>query len=175
MGYKPAMDIIVSGSDGAWQATFGAARWRCAVGRGGIRADKREGDGATPIGCWPLRRVLFRRDRLTAPHSALPVAALAEDDGWCDAPADPRYNRPVKLPYAASHERLWRDDAIYDVIVVLGHNDDPPRPGAGSAIFLHLARDDYGPTEGCVALARDDLLTLLRQVTAESRLCVEGF
>ncbi|MGF1608641.1 MAG: L,D-transpeptidase [Kiloniellales bacterium] len=167
------MDIIVSATDGAWQASFGAARWRCAIGRGGIRADKREGDGATPIGCWPLRRVLYRPDRLAAPVTALPVAALAPDDGWCDAPGDPGYNRPVKLPYAASHERLWRDDAIYDVIVVLGHNDDPPQPGAGSAIFLHLARDDYAPTEGCVALAGADLLDLLRRVGPETRLCVE--
>jgi len=135
--------------------------FRCALGRGGVRAAKREGDGATPAGTFPLRRVLYRADRLAAPRTGLDVAAIARDDGWCDDPADPLYNCPVRLPFAAGHEKLWRDDALYDVIVVLGHNDDPPVPGAGSAIFLHVARPDYGPTEGCVALALDDLLVVL--------------
>ena len=140
----------------------GDRRWRCALGHGGVRGDKREGDGATPVGSFPLRRLLYRRDRLAeAPATALPSTAIARDDGWCDDPVDPAYNRPVRLPHAASHERLWREDGLYDVLVVLGHNDDPPVPGLGSAIFLHVARGDYGPTEGCVALALDDLLELL--------------
>ena len=91
-----------------------------------------------------------------------PRRAIRDDDGWCDAPEDPAYNRPVRLPYPASAEALVREDGLYDVIVILGHNDDPPRPGAGSAIFLHCARPDYGPTLGCVALAKPDLLTLLK-------------
>jgi L,D-peptidoglycan transpeptidase YkuD (ErfK/YbiS/YcfS/YnhG family) len=91
----------------------------------------------------------------------LPNAPLAEDDGWCDAPDDPAYNQPVRLPYPASAERLWCDDRVYDLIVVLGYNDDPVVPGAGSAIFLHLARPDYAPTQGCIALAATDLLHLL--------------
>lgn len=156
------MDLLVGHGDGLWRARCGALSWRCAVGRGGARRDKREGDGATPVGRWPLRRVLYRPDRLEAPACALPVDPLKPDDGWCDAPDDPRYNRPVTLPYPARHERLWREDALYDIVVVLGHNDDPPRAAAGSAVFLHLATPDYGPTEGCVALAREDLLTYLR-------------
>jgi len=135
--------------------------YRCALGRGGVRADKREGDGASPEGVFPLRRVLYRADRLEAPKTGLAVARIGRDDGWCDDPADPMYNRPVRLPHAASHERMWREDGLYDVVVVLGHNDDPPVPGAGSAIFVHVARPDYGPTEGCVALALDDLLEVL--------------
>jgi L,D-peptidoglycan transpeptidase YkuD (ErfK/YbiS/YcfS/YnhG family) len=136
---------------------------RCALGPAGVvsAAAKREGDGATPAGDWPLRRVLYRPDRRAAPRTALPVAALIPEDGWCDAPGDPAYNRQVRLPYAAGAEHLWREDSVYDVIVVLGHNDDPVVPGAGSAIFLHLARPDYWPTQGCVALAPADLDELL--------------
>jgi L,D-peptidoglycan transpeptidase YkuD (ErfK/YbiS/YcfS/YnhG family) len=136
--------------------------YRCALGKGGIRATKTEGDGATPMGRFALRRVLYRADRLDAPKTGLAqVAALDPADGWCDDPADTSYNRQVRHPYPASAETLWRDDGLYDVIVVLGHNDDPPVAGAGSAIFLHVARPDYGPTEGCVALALPDLLKVL--------------
>lgn len=167
------MDLAVTRDGETWVAACPVGRWRCAIGRGGVRRDKREGDGATPAGAWRLRRVLYRPDRLSAPETALPVAALAPDDGWCDDPGDPHYNQPVKLPFAARHERLWRDDEIYDVIVVLGHNDDPVQPGAGSAVFLHLAREGYGPTEGCVALARPDLLTYLRMAGTSSLLRIE--
>lgn len=134
---------------------------RCAIGRSGIAARKQEGDGVTPVGLFPLRRALYRPDRVEALETALPVAPIGPEDGWCDDPADPAYNRPVTLPCAASHERMWRDDRLYDIVVVLGHNDDPPVPRLGSAIFLHVAREDYGPTEGCVALTPDDLRRLL--------------
>lgn len=136
-------------------------RFRCALGRAGVSADKREGDGTTPVGRFPLRRVLYRADRLRRPATALPVRAMRADDGWCDDPGDPRYNRPVRLPYPGHHEVLWRADGVYDVVVVLGHNDAPPRAGAGSAVFLHVAAADYRPTEGCVALALSDLLAVL--------------
>lgn len=95
------------------------------------------------------------------PQTALPVSALQQDDGWCDAPGDPNYNRAVKLPYPKSAESMWRDDHLYDVVAILGFNDDPVVDGAGSAIFLHCAREDYGPTEGCVALKLPDLLRAL--------------
>jgi L,D-peptidoglycan transpeptidase YkuD (ErfK/YbiS/YcfS/YnhG family) len=143
---------------------------RCAIGRGGVRADKREGDGATPVGRFPLRRVLYRADRLSRPATGLPVLTLDVADGWCDDPADPAYNRPVRLPYPARHEKLWRDDGLYDVVVVLGHNDDPVRPGLGSAIFLHCAGPGYPATEGCVALARADLLELLEGCDTAARI-----
>src|SRR5579859_1914058 len=136
---------------------------RCALGRAGVRpaADKREGDGATPAGLWPLRNVLWRADRLSAPWSRLPARAIEPDDGWCDAPLDPAYNRPVRLPYPASAERIWREDGVYDLVVVLGYNDAPVVRGAGSAIFMHVARADYAATEGCIALALDDLVELV--------------
>ena len=136
---------------------------RCALGPAGVveAQAKREGDGATPLGVWPMRRVLYRPDRGAAPRTTLPVDQLTPTDGWCDDPADARYNRPVTLPYPASCETMWREDELYDVVVVLAHNDDPPAPGLGSAIFLHCAKPDYPPTQGCVALARADLLELL--------------
>ena len=96
------------------------------------------------------------------PTTRLPVAPIMQNDGWCDAPEDPNYNRPVKLPYPASAENMWREDGLYDVVVVLGHNDEPVVPGAGSAIFKHVAAPDLTPTAGCVALAREDLLSILR-------------
>lgn len=152
------MEILVEPSG---FLTWQTIRVRCALGRGGVLSDKREGDGATPAGAFPLRRLLFRADRLNRPVTGLPAEAIRADDGWCDDPRSPSYNRPVRPPFAASHEKLWRDDALYDLVAVIGHNDDPPVPGRGSAIFLHVAKPDWGPTEGCVALTRDDLLRLL--------------
>jgi len=146
---------------------------RCALGRSGIVRDKREGDGSTPVGRWKLRRLVYRPDREAEPLTGLPVAAIEADDGWCDDPADPNYNRPVKRPYPTGHETMWRTDGLYDIVVILGHNDDPPVPGAGSAIFLHCARPDYGPTEGCVALAHADLRRLIAQCGPNTYLAVE--
>lgn len=136
---------------------------RCAVGGAGVRADKAEGDGATPAGRFPLRQVLFRPDRVARPETGLPVRALAPDDGWCDDPADPRYNTPIKLPDAARHEELWRDDHLYDVVMVIGCNDAPAIPGKGSAIFLHVAAPDFASTAGCVAVALPDILEIARR------------
>jgi L,D-peptidoglycan transpeptidase YkuD (ErfK/YbiS/YcfS/YnhG family) len=142
---------------------FAGRTVRCAIGRAGVIAAemKREGDGRSPVGVWTLRKVLYRPD-VGAPRTALPTQPIAPDDGWCDDPGDPAYNRPVKLPRPTSCEKLWRDDHMYDRVVVLGHNDDPPVPGMGSCIFLHLAREGFGPTEGCVALAREDLEAVLQ-------------
>jgi L,D-peptidoglycan transpeptidase YkuD (ErfK/YbiS/YcfS/YnhG family) len=136
---------------------------RCALGRSGVAeaAGKREGDGCSPAGLWPMRRLLYRADRMPAPRTRLPFGAIRPRDGWCDDPGDRAYNRPVSLPYRASAEALWREDGLYDLTVVLGYNDDPVSPGAGSAIFLHVAAPDYPPTGGCVALARPDLEGLL--------------
>ncbi len=116
--------------------------------------------------------MLYRADRMAAPVTNLPLRALRPNDGWCDAPNDPQYNRPVRLPYPASAETLWRGDHVYDIIVVAGYNDAPVVPGAGSAIFLHIARSRYQPTAGCVAFAQGDLLKILSVVDSRSRLDV---
>lgn len=165
-------DLRVLGSSG--RAVWRDRRWRCAIGRGGLAAvaDKTEADGKTPIGRWPLRQVFYRADRVAAPVTLLPVQPLQPSDGWCDAPADPRYNQFVQHPYPASAERLWRDDGVYDIIVVLGWNDAPVVPGKGSAIFLHCAQPDFSPTAGCVALTIDDLRLFLTEATAESGVAV---
>ena len=147
----------------------------CTIGRAGPcpAATKREGDGHTPLGTWPVRAALFRRDRVTPPPGlTLPWRWIAPSDGWSDAPHDPAYNRPGVHPHPVSAERLWRDDGLYDVIVLLGHNDAPPVPNRGSAIFLHC-RDADRPTEGCVAVARADLLALLPGVRMGDVVAIE--
>ena len=143
---------------------IGGRRVRCALGKGGVKpaAEKREGDGASPAGVWPIRRVLYRPGRGEAPVTAFDLAPISLHDGWCDDPRDPAYNRPVYLPYPASAEHLWLESAVYDVVVVLGHNDDPVVPYMGSAIFLHLSQPDYSPTAGCVAIPRTEMEALLK-------------
>jgi L,D-peptidoglycan transpeptidase YkuD (ErfK/YbiS/YcfS/YnhG family) len=142
--------------------------WPCAVGRNGIvpAAVKREGDGCTPAGIYAIRHVLYRPDRVAPPLTALPVRRIRPHDGWCDAADHPQYNRLVPRPFPASHEQLWRTDHLYDLIVVLGYNDDPVVPGKGSAIFMHVATADYRGTAGCVALRLDHLLELLALLPA---------
>ncbi|MBV6634037.1 MAG: L,D-transpeptidase family protein [Alphaproteobacteria bacterium] len=140
----------------------------CAIGRGGVKPaeDKREGDGATPLGSWPIRRIYYRADRIERPDTGVPVDEINDSMGWCDAPDHPSYNQLVALPFDASHELMARDDHLYDLVVVLGHNDDPPVPDMGSAIFWHLKRGDedpasWKPTAGCVATTLPVLYELL--------------
>jgi L,D-peptidoglycan transpeptidase YkuD (ErfK/YbiS/YcfS/YnhG family) len=160
-------EILVSG-DG-W-LSWSNERHRCALGRAGVVADKREGDGGTPAGRFRLRRVLYRADRMPRPVSGLPVAVIAPDDGWCDDPESPDYNRQVRLPIEASAEEMWRHDALYDLVVVIGHNDDPPVSGLGSAIFLHVAPPGDAPTAGCVGLPVDVLRRLVAGLDDDSEI-----
>jgi L,D-peptidoglycan transpeptidase YkuD (ErfK/YbiS/YcfS/YnhG family) len=157
-------------SDGV--ATWGLQTFRCALGGRGVTRQKREGDLATPVGAWPLRRLLYRADRIAQPVTRLPVQRLTPSDGWSDDARDPQYNRPVTLPRATSAEALWRSDHLYDVIVPVGYNDGPIVPGAGSAIFIHVARENYAGTAGCVAFRLEDLLTILSTATTATRLVV---
>ncbi|MEP9349729.1 L,D-transpeptidase family protein [Xanthobacter sp. KR7-225] len=135
-----------------------------ALGRAGPGARKREGDGRTPVGRYRILRALYRPDRMARPKTRLPLAAIRPDDGWSDDPADRRYNRPVKLPVSTSHERLWRGDALYDLVLVLDHNTRPRVAGHGSAVFIHAARPGLRPTEGCVALGPADLKRLVARL-----------
>lgn len=161
---------FIAGTDGFLRGSDVSCR--CALGRGGVvpAADKREGDGASPAGIWQMKRLFYRADRLTAPRTRLPCIALKPQDGWCDAPQHPLYNRPVTRPFVASHEALWREDHVYDIIVELNHNDHPIVPGLGSAVFFHLAHDDYRPTEGCVAISLTDMQNVLAQTTIGTEL-----
>ena len=152
------MDLTVTSAPDGARLNWGAGEKRAAIGPAGIAIKGREGDGITPRGSFAVREVFYRADRIAPPHTLLPLRKIAPDDGWCDAPDDPNYNRLVKLPYPAGAENMWREDHLYDLVAVLGYNDDPVVAGKGSAIFLHLARPDYSPTHGCVALAYDDLV-----------------
>jgi len=140
---------------------FGGRVLRAALGRGGVREDKQEGDGTTPAGLLPLRRVLYRADRVGIPRVAVPREPIAPEDGWCDDPGHADYNRQVRLPHSGHCEELWRADELYDIVGVLGWNDAPVERGRGSAIFLHVARDGLPPTEGCIALPAAELRELL--------------
>lgn len=176
------MTLIVSAernSPPVGRAVFRGRTYRCAIGRGGIAVDKVEGDGVSPVGEFDLLKVMFRPDRGGTPATSIPATSIkatpiSTADGWCDDPAHPDYNRPVTLPHPASCETLWRDDALYDLIVATSHNSDPVIAGAGSAIFMHVAGGaDYPPTEGCIAFARGDLEEILRDwVPGEDRLVI---
>jgi L,D-peptidoglycan transpeptidase YkuD (ErfK/YbiS/YcfS/YnhG family) len=124
----------------------------CALGRSGTTHAKREGDGASPVGRFRVLQAFYRADRLPRPRTLLPLTAIGPQDGWCDDPRNRRYNRPIRLPDPARHERLWREDGLYDVVLDLGFNRCPIHKGRGSAIFLHCAKPGLPPTEGCVAL-----------------------
>lgn len=163
---------VTTAADGAW-LDWGAGKRRAAIGPGGIAIKGGEGDGITPRGHFPVREIFYRADRIAKPLTTLPLRATAKDDGWCDAPADPNYNRLVKLPYRASAEQMWREDHLYDLVAVLGYNDDPVVPGKGSAIFLHLARPDFSATHGCVALTRDDWLAAIAQLRPGDQVVIE--
>ena len=145
---------------------------RCALGRSGIRSQKREGDGATPRGRFRLETVFVRRDKLIRPRTGLRLAPTRPDDGWCDAANDRSYNRRITHPYPASAEHLWRGDGLYDVVVVIAYNTRPRRRGAGSAIFMHVAQEGLRPTEGCVALPRRDLLKVLARIGPRTRITI---
>lgn len=143
-----------------------------ALGRCGIRRDKREGDGATPAGTWHPLALRWRADHGRRPASRLPVRATRPDDLWCDEPGDRRYNRPARAPLDVSHEEMWRPDRLYDLVVVLDHNQRPRRARRGSAVFLHLARAGFEPTAGCIAFRRADLMRLLPRLGPRTRLVV---
>ena len=136
--------------------------YHCAIGSGGFSSNKREGDGTTPVGRFQLRRVFYRADRLDVPRTTLPVQIIGLKDGWCDAPEHINYNQLMSLPFYHSHEVLWREDKLYDILVEISYNDSPVIPHFGSAIFFHLATSDYNPTKGCVAVTLPDMIEILK-------------
>jgi L,D-peptidoglycan transpeptidase YkuD (ErfK/YbiS/YcfS/YnhG family) len=150
----------------------GDEKFDCALGRSGVTHDKTEGDGKTPVGTYPLRQVFYRADRVGRPETRLDVAALTPETGWCEDPAHPDYNKQVTLPHNSRVDKMTRDDHVYDITVVIGYNDDPPKAGKGSAIFMHVARLGYTPTEGCVALSEEDLRKVLKKVDKTSHITI---
>jgi L,D-peptidoglycan transpeptidase YkuD (ErfK/YbiS/YcfS/YnhG family) len=144
-----------------------------ALGRGGIKADKREGDGGTPRGIFRLKRLWWRAERHARPATLLPARRIKPDDGWCENPSDRHYNQPVKVPAGSKADRLARADALYDFVVEIDHNTRPRVAGRGSAVFIHVARRGFAPTAGCVALTSHSLRRLLARVGPRTRIVVE--
>ncbi|MDX2073079.1 MAG: L,D-transpeptidase family protein [Alphaproteobacteria bacterium] len=178
--------IEVSGN----RLSFLGKEYRCAIGKNGIATDKKEGDGCTPTGTFALRECWFRMDRMESPRTKLPLKLIRPEDGWCDDVRSSEYNKHIKItgdrlqvtegtpkPAALnlqpSFEHLWRDDHVYDLIVPLGYNDDPVVPGRGSAIFMHVAHGDYRGTEGCIALAKEDMLEVLKVCSVSTLITIE--
>jgi L,D-peptidoglycan transpeptidase YkuD (ErfK/YbiS/YcfS/YnhG family) len=144
-----------------------------ALGRGGVQANKREGDGATPRGTFRLKRLWWRAERHPRPATLLPLRRIKPDDGWCEDPSDPRYNRPVKVPPGGKTDRLARADALYDFVIEIDHNTRPRVAGRGSAVFIHVARPQFAPTAGCVALDINALRRLLARMSPRTKIVVE--
>ena len=151
---------------------FNGNSYTCAIGKNGVTAEKKEGDGCTPLGEYSLGCIYFRKDRLVLPDVKLPTIAIDKNAGWCDDVTSNDYNQPVAFPFECSAERLFRDDDIYDIVCVINYNSDPVIKGKGSAIFLHIARNDYSGTEGCIALQQNDLIQLLSQINSQTRISI---
>ncbi len=160
----------------ARKLTFRGRVMPCAIGKNGIidGKAKREGDGKSPAGSWPVREVFYRKDRITLPKLSVTHREITKQDGWCDDPLSDDYNRHVKLPFDFSHEEMWREDPLYDIVIVLGHNDQPVVKDLGSAIFFHLAHDDYRGTEGCIAVSCSDMLRILQDLNENTCLKIIG-
>jgi L,D-peptidoglycan transpeptidase YkuD (ErfK/YbiS/YcfS/YnhG family) len=153
--------------------TAGPLALPVALGRSGIKANKREGDGATPRGVFRLTRLWWRADRHRRPPTLLRVQRIKPDDGWCEDPSDRRYNRPLKLPPQSKADRLARKDQLYDFIIEIDHNTRPRVAGRGSAVFIHVARAGFAPTAGCVAFNMNSLRRLLARVGPGTRIIIE--
>jgi L,D-peptidoglycan transpeptidase YkuD (ErfK/YbiS/YcfS/YnhG family) len=153
--------------------TAGGQSIPVALGRGGVIANKREGDGGTPKGTFRPRQVWWRADRHPRPRTFLPVRAIRPEDAWCEDPGSRHYNQPMRLDADSGGDRLKRDDHLYDFIVEIDHNTHPRIAGRGSAVFLHLARDNFGPTAGCISMTKSAMLHLLRRLGPETRIVIE--
>ena len=144
--------------------------FQCAIGKNGTIEKKIEGDGCTPLGTYLIKKVFYRRDRVNLPNISFPTTALESNFGWCDDINSNEYNKLIKFPFKESAERLFRSDNIYDIVCVLNYNLDPIVKNKGSAIFLHIARDDYSGTQGCVAISEKNLVLLLTMININTEL-----
>jgi len=174
-GNRPVSSVLIRAAAGnrcrGW-LTAGNRVIPVALGRGGILANKREGDGGTPRGTFRPVRLWWRADRCPRPRTFLPVRAIGAEDAWCEDPADRHYNQPVRLGLDRRGDRLQRDDHLYDFIIEIDHNTAPRIAGRGSAVFLHLARENFSPTAGCVAMTRSAMLRLLKDLGPDTRIVI---
>lgn len=172
---RPLSEIRIRAAAGeprrGW-LTAGGQTLPVALGRGGIMANKREGDGGTPRGIFRPRQLWWRADRHPRPRTFLPLRPIRPEDAWCEDPGDRHYNRPVRLEPGRGGDRLRRDDHLYDFIVEIDHNTQPRIAGRGSAVFLHLARENFGPTAGCVSMTESAMLRLLRRLGPRTKIVI---
>jgi len=172
---RPASTVWIRSSAGnprrGWLMGAGL-RIPVALGRGGIRANKREGDGGTPRGIFHPRKLWWRADRHARPRTFLPIRTIGHQDAWCENPGDRHYNQPIRLARGSAGDRLKREDHLYDFIIEVDHNTCPRVRNRGSAVFLHLARLNFGPTAGCVAMRRPAMLQLLQRISPRTRIII---
>jgi len=148
--------------------SFDGVSFFCIFGRDGVAKDKIEGDWKTPIGTFPIRKIYYRNDRISIKNTKIETIILSENDAWCDDPKLPEYNSFIKLPFSGSYENLWREDCLYDIVIVIGHNDEPVISNKGSAIFIHLTKDEMEYTKGCLAIKKEDMISLIKEITPET-------
>ena len=153
---------------------FNKDLFTCSIGRNGLTNNKREGDGKTPVGIFRFTEIFYREDKISKLDFKIKTNIIQKNYGWCDDPRHEMYNKLIKLPSIASAENLYRNDAIYDLLIVINYNMDPVVPFKGSAIFLHIAHDDLKSTEGCIALRRDDLLNVAENISENTVLIIES-
>lgn len=168
----PVRVFALSDSASLGTLRYGHMVFRAALGGRGVRTVKREGDGAAPLGSWPILWAYYRPDKVRHPKTGIPLHPIRQDAGWCDEPEDRNYNRPVGLPYKASAERLWRDDGLYDLVVVIDYNLRSRSKGRGSAIFMHAAHPAWDPTAGCIAISLGHLRQLLAALRPRTSVAV---
>lgn len=155
--------LIQQDNESTGSISFNRLKLLCSLGKNGITKNKMEGDGATPSGIYPLRKILYRNDRVHLSRVALETNPINKYDGWCDQPNDINYNSKITLPYSSSAESLWRNDCRYDIIIVIGYNDKPIIHGKGSAIFIHITDNYLKPTDGCIAVKLEDMLSIIKE------------
>lgn len=172
-----AEDLFVTYKNNKCSATIDGKTYTCSIGKNGITDNKVEGDSCTPSGTYPLREILYREDKIDSAmiKTNLLKQKLTPNDGWCDEPKSKQYNKLVKLnafDTSIRHEKMYRDDNLYDFVLVVGYNDNPPIPGKGSAIFIHVAREGYAGTAGCIGFSKEDLLEIVSKLDKKSKVVI---
>tara|TARA_B100001093_G_scaffold497038_1_gene543486 strand:+ start:1064 stop:1558 length:495 start_codon:yes stop_codon:yes gene_type:complete len=152
--------------------TFDGHKFKCSIGRSGFSKNKKEGDGFTPVGSFFIENIYYRDDKIAKLDTNINKIKINKSDGWCDDPSQKEYNQLIQFPYNFSAEKLYRDDTLYDLVCVLNYNTNPITPGLGSAIFMHIAQDDYRPTEGCIGLKQEDLLNILNFIDNKTKIII---
>ena len=150
--------------------TFKDKQFQCSIGKSGFSKNKKEGDGCTPVGTFFIENVYYRADKIKSLETNINKVKINKIDGWCDDPTQKEYNQLIRFPYNFSAEELYRDDSLYNIVCVLNYNTKPIKPGLGSAIFMHVAKDDYKPTKGCITLKQEDLIFLLSLIDKRTKI-----